>query len=63
MTDRRIPRPGAFADLLKFKRPTLDLTRSRLDRAHTIADLRRIAKRVTPKAPFDYTDGAAEGEL
>jgi L-lactate dehydrogenase (cytochrome) len=31
--------------------------------AHTIADLRRIAKRVTPKAPFDYTDGAAEQEL
>ncbi len=63
MTDRRIPRPSAFAELLKFKRPTLDLTRARLERAHTIADLRRIAKRVTPKAPFDYTDGAAEGEL
>ena len=63
MTDRRVPRPSAFADLLTFRRPTWDLTRSRLERAHTIADLRRIAKRVTPRAPFDYTDGAAEGEL
>jgi L-lactate dehydrogenase (cytochrome) len=31
--------------------------------ARTIADLRAIAQRVTPRAPFDYTDGAAEGEL
>lgn len=63
MTDRRIPRPSHFRELLQFKRPTLDPTRRRLERAHTIEDLRRIAKRVTPKAPFDYTDGAAEGEL
>ena len=31
--------------------------------ALTIADLRRIAKRRTPRAAFDYTDGAAEGEI
>ncbi|MEJ7801317.1 MAG: alpha-hydroxy acid oxidase, partial [Ilumatobacter sp.] len=52
-----------FVDLLKFKRPTLNRTEARLARAHTIADLRDIAKRVTPKAPFDYTDGSAEAEL
>jgi len=34
-----------------------------LEAALTIEDLRRIAKRRTPKAAFDYTDGAAEGEL
>ncbi len=61
--DRQLPRPGDFADLLKFKRPTLNATQRRLARAHTIADLRDIARRVTPKAPFDYTDGAAEQEL
>jgi isopentenyl diphosphate isomerase/L-lactate dehydrogenase-like FMN-dependent dehydrogenase len=63
MTSRRIPKPTDFADLLNFRRPTLDRTAARLANAHTIADLRTIAKRVTPKAPFDYTDGAAEAEL
>ena len=63
MIERRIPRPSDFAELLKFRRPTWDVTARRLANAHTIADLRAIAKRVTPKAPFDYADGAAEGEL
>ena len=60
---RRVPRPSDFADLLAFRRPSLDLTGSRLRGAQTIADLRSIAARVTPKAPFDYTDGAAEAEI
>ena len=63
MTERQVPRPSDFAELLKFQRPTLDRTAARLAHAHTIADLRTIAKRVTPKAPFDYADGAAEREL
>ena len=63
MTDRQLPRPRDFVDLLKFQRPTLDRTSARLARAHTISDLRDVARRLTPKAPFDYTDGAAEQEL
>lgn len=63
MTTRQVPKPSDFAELLKFQRPTLNRTKARLARAHTIADLRDIAKRVTPKAPFDYTDGSAESEL
>ncbi len=63
MTERMAPRPRDFVDLLKFRRPSLDRTAARLARAHTIGDLRDIARRVTPKAPFDYTDGAAEAEL
>ena len=63
MTKRQLPHASDFVDLLKFKRPTLDLTSARLARAHTIADLRDIAKRVTPLAPFDYADGSAEAEL
>jgi L-lactate dehydrogenase (cytochrome) len=35
----------------------------RLAGAATIADLRRIARRRTPRAVFDYVDGAAEEEL
>jgi L-lactate dehydrogenase (cytochrome) len=34
----------------------------RLSRAHTIDDLRRIGRRRTPQAVFDYVDGAAESE-
>jgi L-lactate dehydrogenase (cytochrome) len=34
----------------------------RLSRAHTIDDLRRIGRRRTPRAVFDYVDGAAESE-
>jgi L-lactate dehydrogenase (cytochrome) len=63
MTERRLPRPGALAELLVFRRPTWNPTTRRLARAHTIADLRDIARRVTPKGPFDYTEGAAEAEL
>ena len=37
--------------------------RRRLDKSLTIDDLRRVAKRRTPKAAFDYTDGAADGEV
>lgn len=60
---RQAPRWSDFSDLLVFKRPTPNPTRRRLANAHTIADLRAIARRVTPKGPFDYTDGAAEAEL
>jgi L-lactate dehydrogenase (cytochrome) len=41
----------------------LDATARRLSKALTIDDLRTLAKRRTPKAAFDYTDGAAEEEL
>ncbi|OBG97171.1 alpha-hydroxy-acid oxidizing enzyme [Mycobacterium sp. E136] len=63
MTRRRVPRPRELAPLLQFKKPQLNATRRRLAAALTIEDLRRIAKRRTPKAAFDYTDGAAEDEL
>lgn len=63
MTERMLPQPRDFAELLKFQPPRFDRTAARLAGAHTIADLRTIAKKVTPKAPFDYTDGAAEAEL
>ena len=60
---RRIPRPRDLAPLIQFKKPELNGTKRRLAAALTIDDLRRIAKRRTPKAAFDYTDGAAEEEL
>ncbi len=60
---RQLPRPPDLAPLLQFKKPQLDLKKRRLAAALTIEDLRRIAKRRTPKAAFDYTEGAAEDEL
>jgi L-lactate dehydrogenase (cytochrome) len=63
MTRRQLPTPRDLRPLLRFKRPELNATTRRLQAALTIEDLRAIAKRRTPKAAFDYTDGAAEGEL
>ena len=63
MVKRQLPRPRELFELVQFKRPTFDATRRRLEAALTIEDLRVIAKRRTPSAAFDYTDGAAEGEL
>src|ERR1700756_2771543 len=60
---RRMPKVNDLAPLIRFRKPRFDRVQSRLDDAQTIHDLRRIAKRRTPKAAFDYTDGAAEEEL
>lgn len=59
---RRVPKYSDLAPLVQFRKP--DLSRAaRLRRATTIWDLRDMAKRRTPRAPFDYTDGAAEAEV
>lgn len=63
MVKRQLPNPAELLELMRFKRPELDGRKRRLDAALTIYDLRAVAKRRTPKAAFDYTDGAAEGEL
>lgn len=63
MVKRQFPNPVELAKLMKFQKPTLDAKKRRLDKALTIYDLQAIAKRRSPKAAFDYTDGAAEGEL
>ncbi|MGA6168527.1 alpha-hydroxy acid oxidase [Amycolatopsis magusensis] len=62
MTKRRLPRPAELAEILRPKPVKLNPTERRLANAHTIADLRTIARRRSPRAVFDYTDGAAELE-
>ena len=59
---RRFPGLKDLAQLLKFRKPIFSSKKRRLSRALTIYDLRDIAKRRTPKAPFDYTDGGADSE-
>lgn len=62
MTRRRAPR---WSDLQPYLR-TGPLRRSPVERrlagAASIADLRDVARRHTPRAVFDYVDGAAESE-
>jgi len=63
MTERRMPKLSELTELLP--RPDRSRTRieRRLARDASIADLRRRAKRRTPRAPFDYVDGAAADEI
>lgn len=61
--ERRFPKPRDLAQLLRFRKPKLKRTDRLLAKAFTIYDLRDIAKKRTPKGPFDYTDGAADQEL
>lgn len=63
MVERRFPNPAELLPLMQFKKPQFDGKKRRLQGALTIDDLRTIAKRRTPKAAFDYTDGSAEGEI
>jgi L-lactate dehydrogenase (cytochrome) len=58
-----MPKVRDLAPLIRFRKPRLDGMQRRLDDAQTVDDLRRIAKRRTPRAAFDYTDGAAEDEI
>jgi L-lactate dehydrogenase (cytochrome) len=61
--ERHLPRWSELRPLLRPRPLELDPTTRRLTRALTIADLRAVARRRTPRAVFDYTDGAAEGEI
>ena len=63
MVQRQFAKPSELMEFMQFKKPSLDFTGNRLEKALTIYDLRKIAKRRTPAAAFDYTDGAAEGEF
>lgn len=63
MVTRQAPKPSELLELMKFKKPELNRKKRRLDAALTINDLRAIAKRRTPRAAFDYTDGSAEDEI
>ncbi|MDA3643672.1 alpha-hydroxy-acid oxidizing protein [Saccharopolyspora indica] len=63
MVKRQLPRWSELRPLLRVKPPQFNPTERRLSAAHSIADLRTIARLRTPRAVFDYTDGAAEAEI
>lgn len=62
MTGRRFPSWQELRPLVQVQPPRFDIA-SRLERAHTIEDLRRMARRRVPRSVFDYTDGAADHEV
>lgn len=61
--ERRRPRWSELKDLLRVRRPTLNPVERRLGAALSIGDLRAVAARTTPRAVFDYVDGAADAEV
>jgi L-lactate dehydrogenase (cytochrome) len=63
VTSRQLPDPRDLLELVRLKKPQLDARRRRLDAALTIEDLRDVARRRTPRAAFEYTEGAAENEI
>lgn len=60
---RRRPRWAEIRPLIGLRLPSPDPVERRLASCRTIGDLRRQARRVTPRSVFDYTDGAADAEL
>jgi L-lactate dehydrogenase (cytochrome) len=50
-------------DLIKLKPVPLDAVHRRLSACHDVADLRRTARRLTPRPVFDYVDGGADEEI
>jgi L-lactate dehydrogenase (cytochrome) len=60
VTERRMPRWQELRELIQVESPRL--RHARLDRAHSIEDLRSMASRRAPRAVFDYVDGGAGDE-
>ena len=63
MTQRRVPRWSELAPLLRPAPRTGTHTERVMRRMASVGDLRRRARRRTPRAPFDYVDGAADSEI
>jgi L-lactate dehydrogenase (cytochrome) len=62
-TNRMLPRWKDLRPLLQTSPVIMNPTARRLSRAHTISDLRQLARMQTPRAVFDYVDGAADEEV
>lgn len=59
----RAPRWTELRELVQFEVPSLSARHRALQRAASLGDIRKIARRYTPRAVFDYTDGSAGEEL
>lgn len=59
----QLPDLDYLKSMMVFSNPFKNPKVARLDKAQTLWDLRNIARRRTPKGPFEYTFGAAENEV
>src|ERR1700677_487154 len=50
-------------EIVQLRAVELDATKRRLSECYDVADLRRAARRRTPRPVFDYVDGAADAEI
>ena len=62
MTKRRFPRPSEIIPLIGFSLPSFKRNEARLAKTADLQDIRKLALKRTPRAVFDYTDGAAGSE-
>lgn len=62
-SDRKLLTWREMRELLRFRRPEWRPRERRLQAALTIDDLRRAAKRTTPRSVYEYVDGAADREI
>ncbi len=60
---RHVPKWSDVSDYLTLRSPQFDFTSSRLNACADLWDLRKLARRRTPRAVFDYVDGSAAGEV
>jgi L-lactate dehydrogenase (cytochrome) len=61
-SQRRLPRPKDILPLIGKPDRSKSLLQRRLERCASIGDIRELARRKTPRAVFEYTDGAALSE-
>ena len=60
---RQFPDVPHLVGLIEWKLPTLRRTRRKVDKAVTIYDLQKLARKRVPKATYDYVEGGAQREL
>lgn len=61
-TPRRFPRPSDVLPLIGTPDRSKTRLQRRLDRCASVWDVRELARKRTPKAVFDYTDGGSMSE-
>ena len=62
-SSRKFPSLPYFWSLIDWSIPSLNPYKGKLQRAQSIGDLAKIAKKRTPKVVFDYVEGSAVDEI
>ncbi len=60
---RQFPDVPHFVGLIDWHLPTFKRTKRKIDKAVTIYDLQKLAKRRVPRATYDYVEGGAQREI